>query len=65
MSLQTFIGWFVWTEVLVRDEVVVVVAAHQRVVALHLIVPRHREVPRHVHPDCVLVRLLPDLSKRF
>ena len=43
----------------------VVVAAHQRVVALHLIVPGHREVSRHVHPDCVLVRLLPNLSKRF
>ena len=43
----------------------VVVAAHQRVVALHLVVPRHRKVSGHVHPDCVLVRLLPNLSKRL
>ena len=61
-SSCTFISRLLWTEVLIGEEVVIVVASHQGVEPLHLVVDRHRRVPGHPHPDCVLVHLLTNLG---
>ena len=64
-SSYTFISRLLWTEVLIGEEVVVVVASHQGVEPLHLVVDRHRRVPGHPHPDCVLVHLLTNLGESY
>ena len=64
-SSYTFISRLLWTEVLIGEEVVIVVASHQGVEPLHLVVDRHRRVPRHPHPDCVLVHLLTNLGEAY
>ena len=64
-SSYTFISRLLWTEVLIGEEVVIVVAPHQGVEPLHLVVDRHRRVPGHPHPDCVLVHLLTELGEAY